>query len=89
MGWPKQMRCVYCGERLNPHPCNGCGKFLTVETKSAHAWSADDILCNCPLCGAHAVVELTEDLKRDQPDGTTHVCHPGFGGCNHGFLLDG
>lgn len=39
----------------------------------------------CPLCGAFAVVELPAHLKAVQPDTTTHVCHPGFGGCNHGF----
>ncbi len=48
-------------------------------------WSSEDIVAFCPLCGAHAIVELTPRLKALQPDGTTHVCHLGFGGCNHGF----
>ncbi len=41
----------------------------------------------CPLCGAVAVLPLTRDLLAKQPDGTTHVCHPDRGGCNHGFEL--
>jgi len=58
-----------------------------IVTKSFDHWSSDDILGACPLCGAHAIVELTPRLKALQPDGTTHVCHPGFDGCNHGFEL--
>ncbi len=27
---PKEMRCAYCGERIDPYPCNGCGKFITA-----------------------------------------------------------
>lgn len=27
----KEMRCAYCGERIEPYPCNGCGRFLTVK----------------------------------------------------------
>jgi len=41
----------------------------------------------CPMCGALAVVELPEAIKAKQPDGTTHVCHPIPGGCNHGFSM--
>lgn len=40
----------------------------------------------CPFCLAmDVVVELPEPLRAIQPDGTTHVCHPTLGGCNHGF----
>lgn len=39
----------------------------------------------CSLCGAFAVVPLTSSQIAKQPDETTHVCHPAFGGCNHGF----
>jgi hypothetical protein len=39
----------------------------------------------CPMCGALAVVPLTPRQLAKQPDDTTHVCHPVFGGCNHGF----
>ena len=39
----------------------------------------------CPLCGVAALVRLPPDLLAEQPDATTHVCHPNAGGCNHGF----
>ena len=39
----------------------------------------------CPLCGVKAVCKLPEAIRAEQPDGTTHVCHPLMGGCNHGF----
>jgi len=42
----------------------------------------------CPMCGARAVIELPEAIRAEQPDETTHVCHPLQGGCNHGFVLD-
>lgn len=42
-------------------------------------------LCNCPKCGAFAIVELTPRQRLAQPDDTTHVCNPALGGCNHGF----
>jgi len=47
----------------------------------------DDILRACPICVARAIVELTARLKKLQPDDTTLVCHPGFGGCNQGFAV--
>lgn len=25
-----EMRCAYCGERLRPVTCSGCGKFMTA-----------------------------------------------------------
>jgi hypothetical protein len=44
----------------------------------------------CPFCGAiDSVVELPEPISARQPDGTTHVCHPGLDGCNHGFARAG
>lgn len=39
----------------------------------------------CPFCCKRAVVRLPEPLRTIQPDGTTHVCVPTLGGCNHGF----
>lgn len=39
----------------------------------------------CPLCGVLAVVDLSPHNLAKQDDGTTHVCHPVLGGCNHGF----
>jgi len=46
------------------------------------------IMCACPTCGAHAVIALPKALRDEQPDDTTHVCHPLAGGCNGGFVQD-
>ena len=27
----REMRCAYCGRRIDPYPCNGCGEFLTAK----------------------------------------------------------
>lgn len=27
-----ERRCVYCNVALLPEPCNGCGKWLTLES---------------------------------------------------------
>lgn len=43
---------------------------------------------HCMLCGAAAIVKLPPPLLAQQPDDTTHVCHPMFRGCNHGFAKD-
>lgn len=39
----------------------------------------------CPKCGVVAVLPLDAASLAEQPDATTHVCHPLLGGCNHGF----
>lgn len=52
--------------------------------KSYVVTSADEAV-KCSLCGAVAVVPLSPSQVAAQPDDTTHVCHPGLGGCNHGF----
>lgn len=39
----------------------------------------------CSLCQQRAVVPLPDPVRAEQTDGTTHVCHPLLGGCNHGF----
>lgn len=62
---------------------------MLVTDAKHDMWSEEDILPQrCPHCGAKAIVELTPRLKAKQPDGTTHVCHPGFGGCNLGFTIE-
>jgi len=38
----EEMRCAYCGCRLNPYPCNGCGKFLTAERMHEEIWRCED-----------------------------------------------
>lgn len=43
----------------------------------------------CPFCFVvGAIVELPPPLLAKQPDDTTHVCAPFFGGCNQGFAKD-
>lgn len=42
----------------------------------------------CPHCGAGAVHRLPGDIRKVQPNDTTHVCNPAFGGCNQGFAFD-
>jgi len=41
-----EMRCAYCGIRLAPYPCNGCGKFLTAkqmhEAADGEAWRCEE-----------------------------------------------
>jgi DNA-directed RNA polymerase subunit RPC12/RpoP len=43
---PTEMRCAYCGHRLDPYPCNGCGKFLTAKQMHAgangEAWRCEE-----------------------------------------------
>lgn len=41
-----EMRCAYCGVRLDPYPCNGCGKFLTAEEMSGHSLSSEGTRCD-------------------------------------------
>lgn len=51
-------------------------------------WTEEtDILpCACPICFMpQTVTALPSRLLALQTDGTTHVCHPTLGGCNHGF----
>lgn len=43
----------------------------------------------CSMCGMRAVVELSPVQLAEQPDDTTHVCHPMLRGCNHGFTSKG
>lgn len=47
-----------------------------------------NVVGTCPTCGANAIIALTGQALEEQPDDTTHVCHPLVGGCNGGFALD-
>ncbi len=42
----------------------------------------------CPFCKRQAILPLTPAQLKEQPDETTHVCHPWLGGCNHGFAME-
>jgi DNA-directed RNA polymerase subunit RPC12/RpoP len=41
-----EMRCAYCGVRLAPYPCNGCGKFLNAkhmhEASGGEPWRCEE-----------------------------------------------
>lgn len=39
----------------------------------------------CGKCGKRTLVELPPPIAKIQTDGTTHVCHPSFHGCNQGY----
>lgn len=43
-----EMRCAYCGVRLAPYPCNGCGRFLTA--KQMHEAATTDGIWRCEDC---------------------------------------
>lgn len=43
-----EMRCSYCGVRLAPYPCNGCGRFLTA--KQMHTAETTDGIWRCEDC---------------------------------------
>lgn len=40
-----EMRCAYCGARIDPYPCHGCGRFMT-----AAEMSYDDGVHRCGDC---------------------------------------
>lgn len=63
--------------------------IATLEPKVTRVSSGPPPPERCQLCGVAAVVPLPPSLLAQQTDGTTHVCHPGMGGCNHGFASDG
>ena len=39
----------------------------------------------CPRCWVRAVLPLDARMLAQQPDETTHVCHPTLDGCNQGY----
>lgn len=55
----------------------------------AHLPTLAAMALSCGMCGKKAVVPLTVTQLAQQPDKTTHVCHPVLGGCNHGFEREG
>lgn len=42
----------------------------------------DDV---CLHCGKRVIIALPPPVLALQPDDTTHVCYPSFGGCNLGY----
>ena len=39
---PKEMRCAYCGKRIDPYPCHGCGKFLKASDMHGNETRCED-----------------------------------------------
>lgn len=39
-----EMRCAYCGHRIHPYPCNGCGRFMTALEMHENESRCDDCL---------------------------------------------
>lgn len=56
--------------------------FVWVYKKETYISTPES---RCMFCLKIAVVRLTGAILDEQTDGTTHVCHPSVGGCNHGF----
>jgi DNA-directed RNA polymerase subunit RPC12/RpoP len=44
-----EMRCAYCGVRIAPYPCNGCGRFLTAQ--QMHDAQHETGVWRCEECG--------------------------------------
>lgn len=64
------------GERVEWAYFQGTAKEVTLTDIREDA---------CPFCGVVAITGLPPRLMAEQTDGTTHLCHPVLGGCNHGF----
>ena len=57
--------------------------------KDARRYETELLPGACPMCHkAGTVCGLPEPLLAEQFDGTTHVCNPALGGCNHGFAKE-
>lgn len=41
-----EMRCAYCGKRIDPYPCHGCGKFLSAREMSGDGLCVDGTRCD-------------------------------------------
>lgn len=74
-------------EAAERHEAKCNGHRLLKQGGKLYSVISDDAATVCPLCGVKAVVALTPGQIKEQPDDTTHVCHPGFKGCNHGFAV--
>ena len=81
--------CLDCAERIaEPHTEVRANCRDANGGKLKGHLIGQDKATKCQLCGAVAVLPLTVEQIKKQPDETTHVCHPGFGGCNHGFASE-
>ena len=60
------------------------GHFIWIIENQDYACRAEE---RCPFCGRKTVVRLPAPILAEQPDDTTHICHPTIGGCNQGFSV--
>ena len=42
----------------------------------------------CPMCNKTAIVALPNSERDLVKDGTSHVCHPAFGGCGQAWAQE-
>lgn len=64
-------------------------KNTAVWVIDGQAYEVEILRAICPMCYKwKAVVALPPPLLAKETDGTTHVCAPFLGGCNHGFHFD-
>ena len=74
-------------EKAEQHEKTCDGHAKRRVGRKTYSVIGQDRAAPCTLCGKVAVVPLTSEQRRAQPDDTTHVCHPGFGGCNQGYAI--
>lgn len=80
-----------CGSLIPAGPCDRHRGHIgahRVDHPRPTIEMFDPPIGHCPLCGHLAICELPPVLLAKQTDGTTLVCHPLHGGCNHGFARD-
>ncbi len=71
------------GNKVQTAPC------ITPFKEALKQQHTSQEALRCSFCSKVAVVDLAPHLLAQQPDDTTHVCHPVLGGCNQGFSLAG
>ncbi len=59
--------------------------YIVWDFNGEGAYRCEVLQAPCPRCAALALTQLPPPLLEQQPDETTHVCHPMLGGCNRGF----
>lgn len=77
-------RLMTAGEFFGPKSQR---KLRLWEAARARGYQLNGTAQGCSSCGkTNTVVPLSyEHLLAEVKRGTTHVCHPAIGGCNHGF----
>lgn len=63
----------------------GMNTKALAEMKRVREYLMNSPAIPCSQCGARAVMPLSDEQLKEQPDRTSYVCHPYLGGCNVGF----